>query len=233
MEEKQIEMLQKMRGAFPKNQINKLPKGSKAQMKCPAEEKRNCSICGGWHHPKLKHLDYVGHAALTDRLLDVDPLWFWEPLAFTEQGLPAFDEKGGLWIKLTICGHTRIGYGNAEPSQYKEVGSREKEVIGDALRNTAMRFGGALELWHKGDLHVDQPEQDEPPNDKNKGTIKDQEMADIHSDLVAEVDKLASIDELNDWQDKNKEKVVKCLSGVWLTKFNSYFSQLKDVFEPK
>jgi hypothetical protein len=30
-----------------------------------------------------------------------------------------------------------------------------KEIIGDALRNAAMRFGAALDLWHKGDLHVD------------------------------------------------------------------------------
>ena len=30
-----------------------------------------------------------------------------------------------------------------------------KERIGDALRNAAMRFGAALDLWHKGDLHVD------------------------------------------------------------------------------
>ena len=30
-----------------------------------------------------------------------------------------------------------------------------KERIGDALRNAAMRFGAALDLWHKGDLHAD------------------------------------------------------------------------------
>ena len=29
-----------------------------------------------------------------------------------------------------------------------------KERIGDALRNAAMRFGSALELWHKGELHA-------------------------------------------------------------------------------
>jgi hypothetical protein len=37
-----------------------------------------------------------------------------------------------------------------------------KERIGDALRNAAMRFGAALDLWHKGDLHKDQNEEDEP-----------------------------------------------------------------------
>ena len=144
-----------LREPFPPHQIGKLAKGSKAQTQCDAKEKQNCSICGGWHHPKMIHLDYVGHAALTDRLLDADPGWFWEPMALKD-GLPAFDESGGLWIKLTVAGVTRYGYGNAPESEYKEVGSRQKEVIGDALRNAAMRFGAALELWHKGDLHVDE-----------------------------------------------------------------------------
>ena len=146
--------LELLREPFPANQVSQLPKGTKAQNNCPANEKKNCNICGGWHHPQVIHLTYVGHAALTDRLLDADPLWTWEPLALKD-GLPAFDETGGLWIRLTVCGHTRIGYGHAQSSEYKEIGSREKEVIGDALRNAAMRFGAALDLWHKGDLHVD------------------------------------------------------------------------------
>jgi hypothetical protein len=142
-----------LRAPFPAHQISKRPMGSKAQNECPNDQKVNCNICGGWHHPRIIHLDYVGHAALTDRLLDADPLWTWEPLALRE-GLPAFDEGGGLWIRLTVCGHTRIGYGHAASSSYKDIGSREKEVIGDAMRNAAMRFGAALELWHKGDLHL-------------------------------------------------------------------------------
>ena len=150
-----------MRSPFPLNQISKLPKGTKAQNDCPANEKVNCKVCGGWHHPKIIHLDYVGHAALTDRLLDADPLWTWEPLALKD-GLPAFDESGGLWIKLTVCGVSRICYGHAAHSAYKDIGSREKEVIGDALRNSAMRFGAALDLWHKGELHINTP--DNPPN---------------------------------------------------------------------
>ena len=152
--------LELLRSPFQENQISKLPKGTKAQNACKPEEKINCKICGGWHHPKIIHLDYVGHAALTDRLLDADPLWSWEPLALKD-GLPAFDSTGGLWIKLTVCGHTRIGYGHAEASSFKEIGSREKEVIGDALRNAAMRFGAALDLWHKGDLHVEEHEQEQ------------------------------------------------------------------------
>jgi len=155
--------LELLREPFPAHQISKLPKGTKAQNECEAKDKVNCTVCGGWHHPRIIHLDYVGHAALTDRLLEADPLWTWEPLAYKD-GLPAFDSTGGLWIKLTVCGHTRIGYGHAAASNYKEIGSREKEVIGDALRNAAMRFGAALDLWHKGELHLD--ETDVTPNKK-------------------------------------------------------------------
>lgn len=148
--------LARLREPFPPNQISKLPKESRAQ----ADERKanrntgvNCNVCGGWHHKHAVHLDYVGHAALTDRLLDVDPLWAWEPVAFAPDGLPAFDKTGGLWIKLTVCNVSRLGYGNAEG---KSGGDAVKEIIGDALRNAAMRFGAALDLWHKGDLHADE-----------------------------------------------------------------------------
>jgi hypothetical protein len=116
-----------LRVDFPAHQISKLPRGGIM-------------------------LDYVGHAALTDRLLDADPNWNWEPLALTPAGLPAVDEVGGLWIRLTVCGQTRLGYGHAGT---KKGGDAVKELIGDALRNAAMRYGAALDLWHKGDLHGD------------------------------------------------------------------------------
>lgn len=146
--------LELLRAPFPPHQISKLPRGTKTQNECPASERRNCSICGGWHHPLVKHLDYVGHAALTDRLLDCDPAWNWEPLALDADGLPRFDDSGGLWIRLTVCGVTRLGYGHAEAKSWMTVGDRVKEVIGDCIRNSGMRFGAALDLWHKGDLHV-------------------------------------------------------------------------------
>lgn len=115
--------------------------------------KGRCPECGGWHALPAIHLDYVGHAALTSRLLDVDPNWNWEPVAFGEDGLPLFDGHGGLWIKLTVCGQTRLGYGDAEGKRGPDA---VKEAIGDALRNAAMRFGAALDLWHKGELHPPQ-----------------------------------------------------------------------------
>ena len=91
-------------------------------------------------------LDYVGHADITERLLDCDPAWTWAPVAFDAQGLPAFDADGGLWITLTVCGVTRYGYG--EPQGRNPFDAR-KGAIGNALRNAAMRFGVALALWQK------------------------------------------------------------------------------------
>ena len=149
-----------MRTKFDDNQIGRLPKPTAQQtadVKNDFNKGIRCNECGGWHHPKVIHLDYVGHAALTDRLLDVDSAWGWEPLALDSHGLPALDQDGGMWIKLTVLGVTRLGYGDA---QGKTGGNASKERIGDALRNAAMRFGAALDLWHKGELHID------PPNNK-------------------------------------------------------------------
>ncbi|MGW2666087.1 hypothetical protein ACWCW7_34470 [Nocardia tengchongensis] len=140
-----VEILAKLRDPFAEHQIGKLPKPKKRDA-APG----NCNECGGWHGLPAFHLDYVGHAAVTDRLLDVDVEWTWEPLAFDAEGLPKFDSNGGLWIRLSVAGQTRIGYGDA---QGKRGGDAVKEAIGDAIRNAAMRFGVALDLWHKGDLH--------------------------------------------------------------------------------
>lgn len=153
-----------LRSPFPEHQISKLPKPTKQQTDLVKQDYKNgirCGVCGGWHHKDVIHLDYVGHAALTYRLLDADPKWFWEPVAFGQDGLPVTDKNGGLWIKLTVCGVTRLGYGHPDG---KTGGDAIKESIGDALRNAAMRFGAALDLWHKGDLHADdeKPEQQKP-----------------------------------------------------------------------
>lgn len=145
---KAVKGLAKMREEFPRHQISLLPKPYKKD-----SERGLCSVCGTYHGLPALHLDYVGHAAITLRLLEADPQWDWQPMAFTPDGLPQFDSIGGLWIKLTVAGVSRIGYGNAESKPTQEKGAREKEVIGDALRNASMRFGAALELWHKGDLY--------------------------------------------------------------------------------
>lgn len=136
-----------LREPFPPAVVGKLPRNIKDG------PKTTCRVCGGYHAPAGLHLDYVGHAEVTDRLLTVDPSWSWEPVAFDERGLPAIDRDKdgwarGLWIRLTVCGVTRLGYGTCEPRKADAV----KELIGDALRNAAMRFGVALDLWAKDGL---------------------------------------------------------------------------------
>lgn len=109
-----------LRRPFPPEQIGKLPKAGTT-------------------------LDYVGHAAVTDRLLEVDPNWTWEPMAVHPSGAPLTDPEGNLWIRLTVAGVTRVGVGD---------GPDAKQRISDAIRNAAMRFGVALDLWSKEDLHT-------------------------------------------------------------------------------
>lgn len=175
----QMDRLRLLRKPFPDNQISALPKPTARQteeLKKDFSLGSRCGVCGGWHQRDVVHLDYVGHAALTDRLLDADPEWSWEPLSLGQDGLPLFDAEGGLWIRLTVCGLTRIGYGD---SQGKKGPNAIKECIGDALRNAAMRFGAALDLWHKGELHEkpkcadDESEAEELLSDEQQATISD------------------------------------------------------------
>lgn len=156
MTDERTEGFARLREPFPPNQIGILPKP-----KSKDATKGKCGVCGGWHGLPAVHLDYVGHAALTDRLLEVDPEWTWEPMSVDPTGAPILDRNGGMWIRLTVLGVTRIGYGDA---QGKSGANAVKEVIGDALRNAGMRFGLALDLWHKGDLH-DATEQQNPPDE--------------------------------------------------------------------
>ncbi len=163
--------LARLRSPFPDNQIGWLPKPMKKKEEMDKIPKIKCEICGQYHaREHVMHLSYVGHAALTDRFLDVDPGWYWEPLAFGPDGLPQLDRDGGLWIRLTILGVTRIGYGAATATPSKATGDVMKERIGDALRNAGMRFGCALEMWHKGDLnahkHLPVPQEELPKGAK-------------------------------------------------------------------
>ena len=116
-----------LRGKMPDNLVSKFPANAGANA----------------------NKEYAGHAAVTDRLLEVDPEWTWK---FLGDGTPVFDDVGGIWIELTVCGVTRIGYGF--PERLKG-GNAVKEAIGDAIRNAAMRFGVGLEFWFKGDLFAE------------------------------------------------------------------------------
>jgi hypothetical protein len=162
-----------LREPVPAENIGKLPRVtcrncSKGSCQDQRHNKRKCPECDAYVSPQHTHLDYVGHAETTDRLLEADLYWTWEPLAFDADGLPKFDQYGGLWIKLTVCGLTRLGYGSAENGGFKAKGDLVKEVIGDALRNASMRFGHALNLWAKTDLHDRRPDGDDGAADQSQ-----------------------------------------------------------------
>jgi hypothetical protein len=162
------EKWKELRAEFAPGQIGKLPKRTCKKCSdapgrvCSEHEKRKCQHCQNYMTTAHIDLDYVGHAQVTARLLDVDPTWTWEPVAFDVNGLPAIiEEQGGrrvMWIKMTVLGVTRFGVGIVD----KAKGEVEKELISDALRNAAMRFGVALDLWAKGDLNVDDHEPPTP-----------------------------------------------------------------------
>ena len=136
---------------------------------------RNCEVCGGGHGSGVVHLDYVGHAGITMRLNEVvgPDDWSWEPAhrdispdmaalikAALEAGAadlardlfescPAKYTDGGMWIKLTIHGATKLGFGDAAGKQGTNA---VKEIIGDGLRNASLRFGVATYLWSKSEM---------------------------------------------------------------------------------
>lgn len=176
-----IDPLTRLRAPFRPESVGKLPRiicpqCSKAQGRCcPEHAKQNCAECGNYITTRHMHLDYVGHAEVTDRLLSADPEWSWEPLSrdidpsllaavadqvdstvlsmLIENSPPHFERDGnnqpvGLWIKLTVAGVTRKGFGSVDSGKF----DAEKQLIGDALRNAAMRFGVALDLWSKSEL---------------------------------------------------------------------------------
>lgn len=173
--------LEQLRRPFAPDEIEKLPKvlnrndNNKERCQRGSRVSADGHFCGGWH-ARAMHLDYVGHAGITDRLNEVDPEWDYEfmhvelspwtedavaklyesgtPEALTEarrlvraHGRP-LSRDGGCWIRLTVLGVTRMGFGDAAG---KSGPNATKEVIGDALRNAAMRFGVGTYLWSKSE----------------------------------------------------------------------------------
>lgn len=201
-----------LRAPFPANCISKLPKPTKKQTDDLNAAVKNkdfslgirCKICGGWHHKDAIHLDYVGHAALTDRLLDCDPEWNWEPVDMS--GLP--HPGNGMWIRLTVCGVSRLGYGSADG---KSGGDAIKEIIGDALRNAAMRFGAALDLWHKGDLHPDPEDPVKTPDEPQQQAAQQSQQTGTKSNS-------------RDLYDRLQKGIKECRSRAELVRFGEEFA---------
>lgn len=146
--------------------VSKLPKGKK-----DSAPPVKCQTCGGFHPGNWIHLDFVGHADLTLMLISVDPLWTWEPMSLTPEGTPCIKEHNGtlsMWGRLTVLGKTMIGVGTCDAAKQ----DAEKELIGDFLRNAAMRFGFCTKLWSKVDAMPEAPPPDGIPGGPHDGAAK-------------------------------------------------------------
>ncbi len=189
------ERLAALRAEFPPEAVGKLPRSTcRDCSKSPNKRCERhtwvprCSVCGNSHSSASIHLDFVGHADVTDRLLTVDPHWTWRPFTAEEiAGIPP-TLRNGLWIWLTILGIERPGFGD------EEGGKGAKEAIGDAIRNAAMRHGVALSLWAKGDrdwAHTEKTDSGEPAPERPA-----QRAAQDDLDGMATAELLNLVDEL-------------------------------------
>lgn len=179
-----LETLVKLYGVPDPSTVGQLPRitcsdCSNAQGKCcskhakskcdkATQPRRTDGWCGNYITDRHMHISYVGHAELTRILLEIDPTWTWEPMGRNPDGSPMVREVGkevSLWGSLTLLGQTRHGVGTCEKGKHDQ----DKELIGDLLRNAAMRFGISLSLWSKQewDDAVDTtPEPTSPPQDR-------------------------------------------------------------------
>lgn len=98
------------------------------------------------------NLAYVSHAEITRILIEIDPMWNWQPIDWVD-GRPAIHEANGvatMWATLTLLGKSLVGVGSVRADKP----DLDKELVGDFLRNAAMRFGICLSLWSKQDWEV-------------------------------------------------------------------------------
>ena len=141
----------------PAQLISKLPRYTGPRDTPKNQRKReSCRECGTYHEVPAIHLDYMGHADVTLALIDVDPAWTWEPCAYDETDLPKIQSRNGrliLWGWMTVLGVRRLAVGTCEDTK----ADPEKELVGDLLRNGAMRFGIGTALWSKVDHTHDEP----------------------------------------------------------------------------
>lgn len=142
--------------------------------------KKKCKDCGQNITQAHLHLSYIGHAHITERLLQADPRWTWRPmgrdipdevmtaaigtgdLAIIQTVISAYPPKiieigGGehiMWGEVVV--HDENGDEVVMPGVGDAIGkmwdpNAVKEMVGDLLRNSLMRHGAGLDLWKKED----------------------------------------------------------------------------------
>ena len=154
--------------------------------------------------------NYVDHGHVTERLLEVDPEWSWEPLGVTDDGLPAIqyvNERACLWGRMTVCGVTRIEVGVVDAHKDEVL----KEAVSDFIKRGAMRFGVALHLW-KGEEDRSQRSRKPPsaaaPSPPRPSTPPDEPFLDRQPPGVKKLDEA--------------KRLAATLEGVYLAHWIEY-----------
>jgi len=164
---------------FPRKDIGLMPTdgdrdGVKANCVRGSNASRDRRYCGGYHTPS-NHIDFIGHAAIEKRLIEVvgpdgytltaaDPDVHLatieaygraglqdEARAYIRTAPPKIDAFGGCNLVLNVLGEERIGYGWARGT-FMKPGDKVKAARSDAFRNAAMRLGLGIDLWLSKDV---------------------------------------------------------------------------------
>lgn len=187
--------------------------------------------------------DYVGHAEVTKMLIEIDPMWSWEPVSWIE-GRPAIhinevsrtfsngevkkSRIATMWGFMTVLGKQLPCVGSASADK----DDLEKELIGDLIRNGALRFGICINLWTKADSAALAPSYQRPTQQYEKRESKPvatgggiRIKGDQHGELPAWLEAVAAeqgIVEVYDNRDtatpQNRRPWFKCTSSgapIW------------------
>jgi len=190
------------------------------------------------------NLSYVSHAEITRILIDIDPMWNWQPASWID-GRPAINITNGvatMWATLTLLNKSLIGVGSVR----SDKPDYEKELVGDFLRNAAMRFGICLSLWSKQDFSqhqepapIQQAKQNHPAtpmtiqqieeaftkpatvtpiggliSDKQKGLISKLAKEKLNGDVVPVIQEMFNKNNLNTLTTKEGSDLIKHIMNL-------------------
>lgn len=179
---------------------------NKQQKHCENHRVISCKICRQRVTEAHLDLDFVGHAAVTLRLLEVDPHWamvFVPHKLYDDLGLPN-PGQAGAWIVLRVLGKPQYGIGETEGTQL-EGGNAIKALVSDCIKNASMRFGVAIETWSKEDLAAERSAEAEQRDEVNRelggttpnsGTQQEEPGEKTTEVWVAEFEKQTNLDDL-------------------------------------
>lgn len=136
-----------LRKPFDPKQIGKLPRKTKTG--------------------SVIYLDYVGHAAVVDRLNTVAPDW----TLTLDRVVEADGHVLAAIGTMTIGGKPMTEVG--EPTGQNTYGQELQTALGNLIRRAAMRFGLGIDLWSKEELHGSEDSAAAGSGEKTQSAIGD------------------------------------------------------------